>query len=128
MRVMMAVKATGESEQGCMPTLELIQAMGAFNEEMQKAGVMLDGTGLKPSSKAARVVFDEAGKPAVLDGPFAETKELISGFWIMEVKSLEEAIGWAKRIPQLGGKGPRNIEIRPFFEAEDFAYLQQPAA
>lgn len=128
MRVMMAVKATGESEQGCMPSLELVQAMGAFNEEMKAAGIMLDGTGLKPTSKAARVTFDEAGKPTVIDGPFAETKELISGFWILEVKSLDEAIAWAKRIPQMNGQGPRNIEIRPFFEAEDFAYLQQQTA
>jgi hypothetical protein len=128
MRCLMIVKGTADSEAGRMPSLELVQAMGAFNQEMQKAGVMIDGTGLKPSSKAARVQFDAKGTPTVIDGPFAETKELISGFWVIEVTSLDEAISWAKRIPQLNGQGPSNIEIRPYFEAEDFAYLGEAAS
>jgi hypothetical protein len=128
MRCLMIVKGTEKSEAGCMPSLALVTAMGAFNDEMKAAGIMLDGTGLKPSSKGARVQFDDAGKPTVIDGPFAETKELISGYWIIDVKSLDEAVSWAKRIPQLNGEGPRNIEIRPYFEAEDFAYLQQQTA
>ena len=125
MRCLMIVKATADSEAGKMPSLELVQVMGKFNEEMQKAGVMVDGTGLRPSAQAARVQFDGKGTPTVIDGPFAETKELISGFWIIEVKSLEEAVEWAKRVPQVNGQGPANIEIRPYFSAEDFAYLAQ---
>jgi hypothetical protein len=123
----MIVKGTDKSEAGCMPSLELVTAMGKFNDEMKAAGIMVDGTGLKPSSKAARVQFDDAGKPTVIDGPFAETKELVSGYWIIDVKSLDEAISWAKRIPQLNGQGPKNIEIRPYFEPEDFAYLGEQA-
>jgi hypothetical protein len=122
MRVILIGKATPETEAGIMPTAEEMGAMHVFMTEMQEAGVLLDGAGLKPSSKAVRVVFDDAGKPTVIDGPFIETKELIAGFCVVEVKSLEEAIDWAKRAP---GKGARSTEIRPFFEAEDFAYLLQ---
>ncbi len=124
MRVLMLGKATPETEAGIMPTQEEMNAMHAFYGEMHAAGVaMLDGAGLKPSSKAVRVQFDDAGRPTVIDGPFAETKELIAGFAIIDVKSLEEAIEWAKRTPQMKGKTPGSCELRLFFEPEDFAYL-----
>lgn len=122
MRCIIMGKATPDTEAGIMPTQEEMDEMGAFMGEMAKAGVLLDGAGLKPSSKSVRVTFDEAGKPTVTDGPFTETKELIAGYVIVEVKSLEEAVDWARRMP---GKGARSADIRPFFEAEDFAYLQQ---
>ena len=118
MKVMVMVKATKDSEAGVMPTQELITAMMAFNEELVKAGIMLNGEGLKPSSKGARVHFS-GKKRTVIDGPFAETKELVAGFWIWEVKSLAEAIEWVKRCPN-PMPGDSDIEIRPFFEAEDF--------
>ena len=116
MRVMVMVKATEETEAGVMPSEELLSAMGEFNEELVKAGVMLAGDGLHPSSKGARVRFPER---KVVDGPFAETKELVAGYWIWEVKSMEEAIEWAKRCPD-PMEEESDLEIRPLFEAEDF--------
>ena len=118
MRVMVIVKATQESEAGVMPSAELLTEMGKFNEELVKAGVMLEGEGLQPSSKGARVKFS-GSKRTVIDGPFAETKELVAGFWIWQVRSKEEAIEWAKRCPNpTGAEG--ELEIRQIFEAEDF--------
>src|SRR5512132_2349827 len=121
MRVMVLIKATEESEAGVMPSQELLTAMGNFNEELVKAGVMLAGEGLHPTSKGARVRFSR-GKRTVIDGPFAETKELVAGFWLWKVNSMEEAIEWVKRIPFDQGNSPSDteIEIRPVFEAEDF--------
>jgi hypothetical protein len=116
MRVMVFVKANEESEAGVMPSTELITEMGNFNEELVKAGVMLAGEGLHPSSKGKRVRFSE-GQKTVIDGPFAETKELIAGFWIWQVRSMDEAVEWLKRAPFGGGA---ELEIRPVFEAEDF--------
>jgi hypothetical protein len=115
---MVIVKATKDSEAGVMPDEKLLTDMGKFNEELVKAGVMLAGEGLHPSSKGARVKFSEA-KRTVIDGPFAETKELIAGFWLWQVKSKEEAIEWVKRCPN-PMKGESEIEIRQVFEAEDF--------
>jgi hypothetical protein len=118
MRFMAMVKATPESEAGAMPSTELLEAMNAYNEELVKAGVMLAGEGLHPSSKGARVRFDGSER-TVIDGPFTETKELVAGFWILECKSREEALEWVKRCPN-----PHNddsdIEIRPLYEMEDF--------
>ena len=118
MRFMILVKASKESEAGVMPSEQLLTEMGKFNEELVKAGVMLAGEGLHPSSKGARVKFSN-GKTTVIDGPFAETKELVAGFWLWQVKSKEEAIEWVKRCPN-----PHNeeteVEIRQVFEAEDF--------
>ena len=116
MRVLVFVKANEESEAGVMPSEELLTEMGNYNEELVKAGIMLAGEGLHPSSKGVRVRFDD-GKKTVIDGPFAETKELIAGFWIWQVRSMDEAIEWLKRAPFGGGA---EIEIRPVFEAEDF--------
>jgi hypothetical protein len=118
MRFMVFVKATQDSEEGRMPTQQLIADMMAFNEELVKAGVMLGGDGLKPSKFGARVQFD-GPKRSVVDGPFSETKELVAGYWIWECKDLAEAIEWVKRCPN-PMFGPSEIEIRPFFEAEDF--------
>src|SRR5919198_197869 len=117
MRFMVIVKATKESEAGVMPSTELLTAMGKYNEELVKAGIMLAGDGLHPSSKGARVHFSGA-KRTVIDGPFAETKELIAGFWIWQMRSLDEAIEWVKRCPN-PMDGPSDIEIRQIFEAED---------
>ncbi|MFN2545502.1 MAG: YciI family protein [Actinomycetota bacterium] len=117
MRVMVLVKANEESEAGVLPSQEIIAEMGNFNEELVKAGVMLAGEGLHPSSKGVRVRFDGKER-TVIDGPFAETKELVAGFWLWQVKSLEEAIEWLKRAPFGGGT---EIEVRPVFEADDFA-------
>jgi len=120
MRFMMIVKATKESEAGVMPSEKLLSAMGKYNEELMKAGVLLDLSGLQPSSKGVRVKFS-GGKRTVTDGPFTETKELIAGYWIIQVKSREEAIEWAKRVPfEPGLQGEAEIEIRQFFELEDF--------
>jgi len=119
MRVMVIVKANSESEAGALPNPELIEAMGAYNNELIAAGVMLDGGGLQASAKGARVVI-QRGKAVVTDGPFAETKDLIGGYWIWQVKSLQDAIDWAKKAPTEGDR-PFNLEIRPFFEPEDFA-------
>jgi hypothetical protein len=118
MRFMVMVKATKESEAGVMPSEELLTEMGKYNEELVKAGVMLAGEGLHPSSKGARVRF--SGKErTVIDGPFAETKELVAGFWLIQVKSMEEAIEWVKRCPNPMNEDSE-IEIRQVFEAEDF--------
>ena len=120
MRFMVIVKATPNSEAGVMPSQELLAAMGAFNEELVKAGVMLAGEGLQPSSKGARVKFS-GGKRTVIDGPFTETKELIAGFWMIQAKSLEEAVEWARRCPAPMGEGvDAEIEVRQVFEAADF--------
>ena len=119
MRFMVIVKATKNSEAGALPTQKLLAEMGAFNEELVKAGVMLAGEGLQPSSKGARVKFS-GGKRTVLDGPFAETKELVAGFWLWQVKSKEEAIEWVKRCPDPMPGEDAVIEIRQVYEAEDF--------
>ena len=118
MRVMAIVKASKDSEAGKMPSEELLAAMGEFNEELVKAGVMLAGEGLHPSSKGARVTFG-GGERTVIDGPFAETKELIAGYWLLQVRSMDEAIEWMKRCPDPHEEGGE-IEIRPVFEADDF--------
>jgi hypothetical protein len=115
MRFMVIVKANKDSEAGVMPTKELLTAMGKFNEELVKAGVMLAGEGLHPSSKGARVKFS-GGKTSVIDGPFAETKELVAGYWMWQVKSKQDAIDWLKRAPF----EDTEVEIRQVFEAEDF--------
>jgi hypothetical protein len=121
MRFMMIVKASKGSEAGKMPSEELLAAMGRYNEELMKAGVLVDLSGLQPSSKGARIRFS-GGKRSVIDGPFAETKELIAGYWIIRVQSKAEAIEWAKRAPAPHGENEESeIEIRPFFELEDFA-------
>ena len=119
MRFMILVKATKNSEAGIMPSEQLLTEMGKFNEELVKAGVMLAGEGLQPSSKGARVKFS-GDKRTVIDGPFAETKELIAGFWLWQVKSKEEAIEWVKRCPNPMPGTESEIEIRQVFEAEDF--------
>ena len=116
MRFMVIVKATEATERGEMPSTAMLEAMGAYNEELVKAGIMLDGDGLRPSSYGARLQFDKDGKVTVLDGPFTETKELVSGYWVWEVSSREEAIEWARKAPFRGGE----LEIRPFSTAEDF--------
>lgn len=118
MRVMVMVKATSDSEAGKMPSTELMAAMGEFNEQLVKAGVMLAGEGLHPSAKGKRVRFSGSQR-TVLDGPFSETKELVAGFWLWQVKSMDEAIEWVKRCPN-PMPGDSEIEIRPIFEAEDF--------
>jgi hypothetical protein len=116
MRFMMIVKASNQSEAGVMPSEKELADMAKYNEELVKAGVMLDGAGLKPSVSGARIRYS-GGKRMVTDGPFAEAKELIAGYWIMQVKSKEEAVEWAKRVPFEDGE----VELRPFFELEDFA-------
>ena len=118
MRCMIIVKANHDTEAGVMPSQELLEAMTKFNEELVKAGVMLAGEGLHPSAKGARVRFS-GSKRSVIDGPFAETKELIAGFWLWQVRSLDEAIAWVKRCPNPTGE-ESVIEIRPVFEADDF--------
>jgi hypothetical protein len=121
MRFMMIVKASKDSEAGVMPGEELLAAMGKYNEELMKSGVLLDAAGLQASSKGARVKFS-SGKRTVIDGPFTEAKELIAGYWIIQVKSREEAIEWAKRAPAPHGPNQESeIELRQFFEMEDFA-------
>lgn len=119
MRVMVIVKATKNSEAGAMPTEQLMRDMGEYNERLVKAGIMLAGDGLHPSSRGKRVRFG-AGPKTVVDGPFAETKELIAGFWIWQVKSIEEAVEWVKRCPDPMPGEESEIEIRPILEAEDF--------
>lgn len=118
MRVMVLVKATKDSEAGIMPSTELLEAMGKYNEELVDAGVMLSGEGLHPSMRGKRVAFDGPGR-TVLDGPFAETRELVAGFWLREVKDMAEAVEWVRRCPN-PMLGPSEIEIRPVFEAADF--------
>lgn len=126
MRFMAIVKATEESEAGVMPEAGLLSEMGTFNEELVNAGIMLAGEGLHPSSKGARVKFSGT-KRTVVDGPFAETKELVAGFWLLDVKSKEEAIEWIKRCPNPHA-GDSEIEIRQVFEAEDFGEEFTPEA
>jgi hypothetical protein len=118
MRVMVLIKANEQSEAGEMPSQELLEQMTDFNEELVKAGVMLAGEGLHPSSKGARVAFSGSERK-VIDGPFSETKELLAGYWVWQVKSMDEAIEWVKRIPNPDG-GESTVEIRPVFEADDF--------
>jgi hypothetical protein len=122
---MVIVKATKNSEAGVMPSEELLTKMGKFNEELVKAGVMLAGDGLHPSSKAKRVRF-AGGTKSVVDGPFTETKELIAGYWIWQVKSIEEAVEWARRCPDPMPGEEGELEIRPVFEAEDFGAEYTP--
>ena len=124
MRVMVLVKADKNSEKGAMPDKQILTDMGNFNEELVKAGIMLAGEGLKPTSQAKRVRFD-GKKRTVIDGPFTETKELVAGFWIWKVKSMDEAVEWLKKAPFGGGT---EIEIRPIFEMEDFGAEFTPEA
>jgi len=119
MRVMVIVKATRNSEAGKMPSAQAFADMGMFNEELVKAGIMLAGDGLKPSSKGKRLRFS-SGKKTVIDGPFTETKELVAGFWIWQVKSIDEALEWARRCPDPMPGEDSELEIRPFYEMEDF--------
>ena len=119
MRVLVLVKATKDSEAGVMPSEKLLTEMGKFNEELVKAGIMLAGDGLKPSSKGKRVRFS-SGKKTVIDGPFAETKELVAGFWIWQVKSMDEALEWARRCPDPMPGEAGVLELRPVHAAEDF--------
>ena len=126
MRYMIMVKATQDSEAGAMPTRELVDAMMTFNEELVKAGIMKGGDGLQPSAKGARVQFD-GSKRTVVDGPFAETKELVAGYWLWECKSLDEAISWVKRCPN-PMPGPSEIEIRPVVDIADFGEMVSPEA
>jgi hypothetical protein len=120
MRYMMIVKASKESEAGKMPSEELIGAMGSYNEQLAKAGVLLDAAGLQGSSKGFRVRYAADGKKTVVDGPFTESKELVAGYWIIQVKSPEEALEWAKRAPSPHPGHETDIEVRRFFEMEDF--------
>jgi hypothetical protein len=120
MRVMVIVKANTDSEAGKLPSERALTAMMKFNEELVKAGVMLAGEGLQPSSKGKRVLFGR-GKPTVVDGPFTETKELVAGFWLWQVRSIDEAVEWLKRMPQEDSESAIcDVEVRPVFEAEDF--------
>jgi hypothetical protein len=119
MRVMVIIKATKSSEAGVMPGEKLLAEMGAYNEELVKAGIMLAGEGLHPSSKAKRIQL-AGGKRSVIDGPFAETKELVAGFWLWQVKSMDEAVEWARRCPDPMPGEEATIELRPVFEASDF--------
>lgn len=118
MRVVVLIKATEDSEAGIMPSMELIAAMGAYNEELVNAGIMLSGEGLKPTSQGARVVFDGDGR-TVVNGPFANHNEIVAGYWMWQVKDMDEAIEWVKRAPN-PMPGRSEIEIRPVFEMEDF--------
>ena len=127
MRVMVFVKATEDSEQGFAPTPEtmgMMEAMGKFNEELINAGILLAGDGLKPSSAGKRIAFDGPGR-SVIDGPFAETRELVAGFWLWEVKDMDEAVAWVKRCPN-PMPGPSEIEIRPLYEMADFEDAMTP--
>ena len=124
MRVMVFVKATQESEAGTLPASEMLEAMGRFNEELVNAGVMLAADGLKPSSQGKRVAFDGPGR-TVIDGPFAEARELVAGYWLWEVKDMDEAVAWVKRCPN-PMPGPSEIEIRPVYEMADFAEAITP--
>lgn len=124
MRVMVFVKASRDSEAGVMPSEEMIAAMGKYNEELVKAGVLLDGDGLRPSSHGARVRFSGTGR-TVIDGPFAETKELVAGYWLWQVSSMAEAIEWVKRMPNPTGE-ESEVEIRPVFEPDDFGEALTP--
>ena len=126
MRVMVMIEGSGADEDKVAPTQEMLEQMGAYNEELVKAGIMLDGQGLKPSSTGARVVF-EGSSTSVVDGPFTESKEIIAGYWLWEVGSLEEAVEWAKRCPTDPQYGSRQVlEVRPLFELEDFGTEYTP--
>jgi hypothetical protein len=120
MRVMVMIKATEQSEAGEMPSQKLLEEMTAFNEELVKAGVMLAGDGIHPSSEGVRVIFSGSDRK-VVDGPFAETKELLAGYWVWQVKSMDEAIEWVKRIPDADEGVEAHVEIRPVFELDDFS-------
>ena len=124
MQVVVFVKANKDTEAGVMPATEMLEAMGKYNEELVKAGIMLAGEGLHPTSKGAKVKFS-GDKRTVVDGPFAEAKELVAGFWIWQVRSMDEAIEWAKRCPNPTGE-ESELEIRPIFEAEDFGAEYTP--
>lgn len=124
MRVMVMVKATKDSEEGVLPSAKLLDDMGKYNEQLVNAGIMLAGDGLKPSSQGKRIAFDGPGR-AVIDGPFAETRELVAGFWIWEVKDMAEAIEWAKRCPN-PMPGPSELELRPVYEMSDFGEVLTP--
>ena len=126
MRVIVMVKATKDSEAGALPTGELVEAMGRYNEELIKAGIMLSGEGLKASSHGKRVAFDGPSR-TVIDGPFTETRELVAGFWVWEVKDMAEAVEWVRRCPN-PMPGPSEIEIRPVYTMEDFAEIMTPEA
>lgn len=126
MRAMVMIKGSGADEDKIAPTQEMLEAMGAYNEELVKAGIMLDGQGLKPSSEGAQVVF-EGGTTSVVDGPFTEAKEIIAGYWVWQVDSLEEAVEWAKRCPSDPTGALRQVlEVRPIFEIEDFGAEYTP--
>ena len=124
MRVVVFVKATKDSEQGALPSTELLEAMGKYNEELVKAGSTVRGDGLKPSSQGKRIAFDGPSR-TIIDGPFAETRELVAGYWIWEVKDMDEAIAWARRCPN-PMPGPSELEIRPVYGIEDFAQNVTP--
>ena len=124
MRVMVLVKATEDSEKGILPTTEMFESMGRYNEELVNAGIMRAGDGLKPSSHGKRIAFVGPGR-TVIDGPFAETRELVAGFWLWAVKDMDEAVTWVKRCPN-PMPGPSEIEIRPLFEAADFGDVLTP--
>ena len=124
MRVMVMVKATTDSEAGMLPSSELLEAMGKYNEELAKAGIMLSGDGLKPTSQGKRIAFD-GPRRTVIDGPFAETRELVAGFWMWEVRDMAEAVEWVKRCPN-PMPGPSEIEIRPLYELSDFGDAVTP--
>lgn len=126
MRVVVFVKATADSEAGVMGSSELLEAMGRYNEELVDAGIMLGGDGLKPSSQGKRIGFDGANR-LVMDGPFAETKELVAGYWIWEVRDMDEAVAWVKRCPN-PMLGYSEVEIRPVYEMSDFAEIMTPEA
>ncbi|WP_300578932.1 YciI family protein [Phenylobacterium sp.] len=126
MRVMVFVKATDDSEAGVMPPSELLEEMGRFNEALADAGILLGGDGLKPTAKGKRVRFDGTSR-IVMDGPFAETNEVVAGYWLWEVKDMDEAIAWVKRCPN-PMPGPSEIEIRPVYELSDFDEIMTPEA
>jgi hypothetical protein len=126
MRVMVLVKATADSEAGNMPSSELLQAMGEYNTKLIEAGIMQAGEGLKPSSEGKRIAFDGDDR-TVIDGPFAATSELVAGFWLWQVRDMDEAVDWARKCPN-PMPGPSELEIRPIFEAEDFGDALTPAA
>ena len=126
MRVVVFVKATADSEAGVMGSSELLEAMGRYNEELVDAGIMLGGDGLKPSAQGKRIGFD-GSKRVVMDGPFAETKELVAGYWIWEVRDMDEAVAWVKRCPN-PMLGYSEVEIRPVYEMSDFAEIMTPEA
>jgi hypothetical protein len=126
MRVMALVKASDDSEAGVMPSQEMLTEMNAYNEELAKAGIMLAGEGLHPSSKGKRVCFEGDGGTSVVDGPFSETKELLAGFWLWQVADMDEAVEWAKRMPNPGGGETWHLELRRVFEADDFGDALTP--